>query len=138
MLSIYSFVSQSFMNGDWATMQLTCMLPNGCTNTFMSFGEKTLLLLFHSGLPVTLSKSGLYPFLVSFLFGAMMQVIYYDILLLNHILGVFLWLNLCWFSCCRCWLCIFSQSFSSWHMLHRPRLKRYFSLKKTFFMIFIF
>lgn len=46
---------------------------------YMSFGKKIKLLLFYSGLPVTLSESGLYPFLVSFLFGAMMQVIYCDI-----------------------------------------------------------
>lgn len=58
---------------------------------YMSFGKKIKLFLFYSGLPVTLSKSGLYPFLVSFLFGAMMQVIlilrYFA---LKSILGVFL------------------------------------------------
>ena len=68
-------ISQSFMNGNRATVNMyvaKCMQKYFC---ICPLEKKIKLLLFYSGLPVTLSKSGLYPFLVSFLFGAMMQVI---------------------------------------------------------------
>lgn len=49
-----------------------------CSLSIMSFFNLLLWMslssLFNSGLPVTLSESGIYPFLVSFLIGAVMQV----------------------------------------------------------------
>ena len=129
------FPIQSYHKVLWmeTELQLTCMLPNACRNTFVYVlwkKNKTFVILLRSP---SYSKwiwiVSLLGFIPLWCNDAGNLLWYFA---LKSILGVFLPLIFYHFSFCRCWLCIFSQSFSSWHMLYRPTLKRYFSFRKLF------